>query len=121
MLPGNKRILLVDDDRINGQMVCGVLRSVGGYEVLLERQPEQALAKARKFHPDLVVLDVEESRTNSAEVACQLKSDTKLGPIPILFLSSLGGVFARAWSQRRRRLSNIQPEDILRRVAAALV
>ena len=120
MKPCHKRILLVDDDRTSGRMVCGVLRSVGGYEVLLEPQPDRAVAQAREFHPDLVVLDVEESRTDSATVACQLKSDTGLSRIPILFLSSLGGVFARAWTQRRRRFSQIKPEDILRRVAAAL-
>jgi two-component system sensor histidine kinase/response regulator len=52
-----KRILAVDDDRINLRIIGGILRSEG-YEIAEAASGEQALEVYESFSPNLVLLDV---------------------------------------------------------------
>ena len=52
-----KRILAVDDDRINLRIIGGILRSEG-YEIAEAASGEQALEVYESFNPNLVLLDV---------------------------------------------------------------
>jgi len=52
-----RRILAVDDDRINLRIISGILRHEG-YEIAEAASGEQALEVYATFHPNLVLLDV---------------------------------------------------------------
>ncbi|HEY5227167.1 MAG TPA: hybrid sensor histidine kinase/response regulator [Opitutaceae bacterium] len=52
-----RRILAVDDDRINLRIIGGILRPEG-YEIAEASSGEQALELYGSFHPNLVLLDV---------------------------------------------------------------
>src|SRR5689334_5914250 len=61
--PGNdacmsqKKILVVDDDRIIVRLTANVL-TTAGYEVITAEDGGAAVAKARTVHPHLIVLDM---------------------------------------------------------------
>jgi len=52
-----RRILAVDDDRINLRIIGGILRHEG-YEISEAASGEQALESYATFQPNLVLLDV---------------------------------------------------------------
>ncbi|HKS36899.1 MAG TPA: response regulator [Verrucomicrobiae bacterium] len=64
------------------------------YEVRVENWPEDALAAAREFQPDLVLLDVVMPRMVGGDVAARLQADAGLKSTPIVFLSAAVG---REW------------------------
>lgn len=83
------RILVVDDDVHLSQLVAIVLNKTGAYASLVENRSHQALATARKFRPDLVLLDVDMPGLDGGDVARQLRADPTLRDVPVIFFTSL--------------------------------
>jgi len=84
-----KRILVVDDEPSVTRNLKLNLESGGGYEVLGENQAANALAAARSFHPDLILLEVMMRVMDGGEVAARLQSDTLLRDTPVIFLTAI--------------------------------
>ncbi len=84
-----RRILVVDDEPSVTRNLKLTLESGGGYEVLGENQPTNALSTARAFRPDLILLDVMMPDVDGGEVAARLRHDPLLRDIPIIFLTGL--------------------------------
>jgi CheY-like chemotaxis protein len=84
-----KRILVIDDEPNLSTLVQLYLAQLGGYEVLTENLPSQARNSARRFNPDMIVLDVNMPGKDGGEVAREFRADPALSHIPILFLTSL--------------------------------
>ena len=82
-----KRILIVDDDRIFHLIGTSFLKRKSFLFDTAQSGPE-ALEKARTFQPDLVLLDYEMKDMNGCEVCQKLKSDQVTQHIPIIILSS---------------------------------
>jgi len=53
-----KRILVVDDEPAASLFIKGSLEATELYEVRTENQGRKAIEEARKFQPDLILLDV---------------------------------------------------------------
>ena len=88
--PMNKpRILIVDDDAGISGLVRFLLNKTGRFEVLVENRSAQALAVAREFRPDLLLLDVDMPGKDGGDVAMEMQSDDELHAVPIVFLTSL--------------------------------
>ena len=83
------RILIVDDDVHLSQLVALMLDKTGAYACLVENRSHQALATARKFRPDLVLLDVDMPGVDGGDVARQLRADSTLRDVPVIFFTSL--------------------------------
>ncbi len=83
-----KRILLVDDEKSLTTLLKLNLEETGQYEVRVENFPEDALAAAREFQPDLVLLDIIMPRLPGGNVAVQITSDPQLKDTPIVFLTA---------------------------------
>jgi two-component system sensor histidine kinase/response regulator len=83
-----KRILLVDDDIDDLILVEHELES-RGYEVLTTTDPEEALRRARREMPDLIILDEVMPKLFGSEVSAKLRDDPRTKDIPILFLTAL--------------------------------
>jgi DNA-binding response OmpR family regulator len=81
------KILLVDDDY---KLVQGLRVSLlsDGYEVLTAPNGQEGLKTARRYHPDLIVLDINMPFMDGLELCRRLRQDDSFQDIPILFLTS---------------------------------
>jgi DNA-binding response OmpR family regulator len=89
MFMQNARILVVDDDPKLSSLVRVYLERMGGLEVCEENRSSAALTTAREFRPHLAILDVNMPGKDGGDVAAELRTDSELGKIPVIFLSSL--------------------------------
>jgi len=87
-MTAKKRILLVDDDRSFTNLLKLNLEESGQYEVRVENWAEDALAAAREFQPDLVLLDIIMPRLPGGNVAAAIESSPELKGTPIVFLTA---------------------------------
>jgi len=84
-----KKILVVDDEAGITRMLKRNLESTGKYEVRTENSGNVAVAAARDFHPDFILLDVMMPGVDGGEVAARLKEDKALQNIPVVFLTAI--------------------------------
>jgi len=85
----SKRILAVDDEPNTTRNLKLKLESSGDYEVLGENEAINALAAARSFQPDLILLDVMMPDMDGSDVAAWLKADPMLRDTPVIFLTGI--------------------------------
>ena len=83
------RILVVDDEPNLSGLVRLFLEKTQRFEVRVENRSSIALAVAREFRPDMVVLDVDMPGKDGGEVAREIQAEPSLRDVPILFLTSL--------------------------------
>jgi DNA-binding response OmpR family regulator len=84
-----QKILVVDDDPKLSRLVKTILEKTNLYEVQEENRSSAALATARSFAPDMILLDVDMPGKDGGDVARELQSDTALARKPLLFFTSL--------------------------------
>lgn len=84
-----KRILLVDDDPGITRSIKLNLETTGCYEVQTENVAVNAFTTARRFKPDLIVLDVMMPGEDGGEIAAQMKASSSLKEVPIVFLTAI--------------------------------
>lgn len=83
------KILVVDDDVKLARLVKTILERTGLYDVEEETRPNAAMAKARRFQPDMILLDVNMPGKDGGEVAQELRADPALCHKPVLFVTCL--------------------------------
>jgi DNA-binding response OmpR family regulator len=88
------QILVVDD---NYELVRGLRGTLldEGYEVYTAVNGLEGLKAARRYHPDLIVLDIAMPIIDGLEVCRQLRQDETMSKIGILFLTSHSSVEER--------------------------
>ena len=84
---GRKRILVVDDNASDTQLLKRYLEGTKDYLVREENDDELALATAEEFQPHLILLDVLMPRVGGAALAARFKAHPKLKAVPIVFLT----------------------------------
>ncbi|MBU0694384.1 MAG: response regulator [Candidatus Omnitrophica bacterium] len=82
-----KRILLVDDEIELVEMVKMRLEA-GGYEVITAYDGQEALNKAKRVKPDLIILDIMLPKMDGYKVCGLLKADIRYSKIPIIMFSA---------------------------------
>ena len=85
----NERILVVDDEEDVLELVRYNLDR-NGYQTEIASSGEEALSKARKSLPDLIILDLMLPGIDGLEVCKKLKSDGKTEQIPVIMLTAKG-------------------------------
>lgn len=83
-----KRILIVDDEADFAALVKLNLETTGAYEVRVETNAAGAVASAREFRPDLMILDVFMPGDNGCALAGQINSALAAKVIPAIFVSA---------------------------------
>jgi len=83
-----KKILIVDDEESLAKVYKSQIENTGKYEVCKETRGSKAFNVAKKFKPDLVLLDIMMPDIDGGEVARQLKEDADTRDIPIVFVSA---------------------------------
>ena len=84
-----KKVLIIDDEVAFTNIVKLTLEGKEIYEVCVENDPRMAIATARKFWPDIIVLDVVMPELDGGEVHTQFMTDPILKRIPIIFLTAI--------------------------------
>ena len=83
-----RRILVVDDDRDVLSIVCIVLKSVGGFEAEACGMAHEAVEAARRFEPDLILLDVMMPEMDGPTVLKALRAEPRTESIPVVFMTA---------------------------------
>ncbi len=81
-------ILIVDDEPVGRETLEGVLIAQG-YKLVFASNGKQALEKAAKFSPDLILLDVMMPGMDGLEVCQKLRKDPLLSEVPIIMVTAL--------------------------------
>jgi len=83
----NKRILVIEDDRIL-RKACETSLAKRGFELLTASNGEEGISVAEELLPDLILLDMRMPKLTGAETLAALKQNEKTRPIPVVILSN---------------------------------
>jgi two-component system cell cycle response regulator DivK len=83
----SKRILVVEDQEDNRQIIRDMLAATG-YEIVEAESGEEALAAVAKQRPDLILMDILLPGIDGYEVTRRIKADPALRSIPIIAVTS---------------------------------
>jgi two-component system, OmpR family, response regulator len=83
-----KRILIVDDEESFTRLLKLNLEAGGAYRVRTESHALRAVAAAKEFKPDLVLLDVMMPEMDGGDIASTLRQDPEMSRIPVVFLTA---------------------------------
>lgn len=93
-----KKVLIVEDNELNMKLFTDLL-DAHGYEVRQSREGLKAIAIARKFKPDLILMDIQLPEVSGLEVTKWIKNDDALAGIPIVAVTA----FAMKGDEKRIR------------------
>jgi two-component system cell cycle response regulator DivK len=82
-----QKILVVEDNELNLKLFCDLLRA-HAYLAEPVRDGREAIATARAFAPDLIVMDIQMPHITGLELIEQIKADDELRPIPIMAVTA---------------------------------
>lgn len=83
------RILIVDDEKTNLDVLVGILSEK--YKTVVAKNGEQALARSvSEPPPDLILLDVQMPEMDGFEVCRRLKENITTQNIPVIFVTAMG-------------------------------
>lgn len=82
-----KKILLADDEQVLVEMVKMRLEA-NDYDVITAADGQEALDKARKEKPDLLILDLMLPKMDGFKVCALLKADARFAKIPVLMFTA---------------------------------
>ena len=85
-----KRILVVEDNDLNRKLFCDVLQA-GGFSVEPCADGETAIARAKAFIPNLVIMDIQLQDVSGLDLSAGLKGDEPLCDIPVLAVTAYAG------------------------------
>ena len=93
-LAGVKVMLIDDSNTIRRSAEIFLQRA--GCEVILATDGFDALAKVADHHPEVIFVDVMMPRIDGYQTCALLKNSVRFRDIPVILLSSKGGLFDRA-------------------------
>jgi DNA-binding response OmpR family regulator len=86
-MTGPFQILIADDEPDVVQMVCQNL-TAAGFQVAKASDGQEALEKARRTYPAVIVLDLMMPKMSGTEVLRALKADPRTSPIAVIMLTA---------------------------------
>ncbi len=81
-------VLIVDDDPGSRASIDAILEGQG-YRLEMAENGKEALEKAGKLRPDLILLDVMMPGMDGFEVCRQMRATSRLAEVPIVFLTAM--------------------------------
>ncbi len=96
----NETLLVVDDSPTDLKLVLGALQGKG-YRVITAQDGEEALEKAMKERPRLILLDVILPKKNGFQVCRQLKTAPETKDIKVILVTSKTQDSDRFWGLKQ--------------------
>jgi len=85
-----KRVLVVEDNELNLKLFCDLLRA-HGFAAEPVRDGREAVARAREFRPDLIIMDIQMPHVTGYELILELMADEELRAIPVMAVTAYAG------------------------------
>src|SRR5512141_551001 len=82
-----KTVLIVEDNELNMKLFHDLLEA-HGYQTVGTRNGIEALDLARKYRPDLILMDIQLPEVSGLEVTKWLKDDPELKAIPVVAVTA---------------------------------
>jgi DNA-binding response OmpR family regulator len=82
-----KKLLIVEDDTVQIQVLAAKLRT-SGFDVVVARDGVQSISLIRQQRPDLILLDIGLPAGDGYVVLQRMKALTLAVPLPVIALSS---------------------------------
>jgi twitching motility two-component system response regulator PilH len=116
-----KTILVVDDSPTERHVLSELLTQ-NGYRVITAVNGEEGVEKARKFLPNLILMDVVMPGLNGYQATRTLTRDETTKHIPVIVCTSKGQETDKIWGLRQGALDYlvkpVNAEDLLLKIAA---
>ena len=81
-------ILIIDDNPTNLRVAVDYLED-HGFEIMVARNGQMGIKRARYAQPDLILLDVRMPNIDGFETCRRLKANTTTNNIPVIFMTAL--------------------------------
>lgn len=91
-VPAPSKILVVDDNPQNLELLSAYIEDVPNITVIPAANGMEALAKVTEEQPDLILLDIMMPKMSGFEVCRQLKADPKTRDIQVIMVTALNEV-----------------------------
>ena len=85
--PTRKKVLIVEDNDLNMKLFNDLLVA-HGYGTLQTKDGTEALALARQYRPDLILMDIQLPEVSGLQVTQWIKSDDILRSIPVIAVTA---------------------------------
>nr|WP_255630890.1 response regulator [Novosphingobium sp. FKTRR1] len=82
--------MVVEDNDLNRKLFCDLL-AANGHTVEPLADGREAIARARSFAPDLVIMDIQMPNVSGLDLIEALKGDEALRLIPVLAVTAYAG------------------------------
>lgn len=117
-------ILIIDDDEIMRRLY-GSLLGTAGYEVLYSPDSVQGRELARRFKPDLILMDMNMPIEDGIKASGKLKAESVTAHIPIVLLTNADlSIEAEKWMKEVSIIEYIQKgvsnEEFIKRIKKIL-
>ena len=89
-MSGKQKILIVDDEPINIDLLSGLLKP--HYALLVAKSGERAIKAAETGKPDLILLDIMMPDMDGYEVCLRLKAEAATRRIPVIFITAMSQI-----------------------------
>lgn len=86
-MDNRRKILVVDDELINIQVISAALKAE--YDIFTALSGHDAVSRLKEHKPDLILLDVMMPELSGFDVCSIIKSDASFADIPVIFLTAL--------------------------------
>ena len=94
MISGSKKILIVDDEKMNIIALAHFLKQQ--YEIIVAVDGASAIEAAEKHIPDIILLDIIMPDMDGFDVLVKLKNSATTMQIPVIFITGLSGAIDEA-------------------------
>jgi len=95
-----KTVLVVDDSATDTHLLSQLLKK-NGYTVTTASSGEEAVAKAKKERPDLILMDIVMPGMSGFEATRSISRDPETASIPVIICSTKGQETDKAWGLRQ--------------------
>lgn len=82
-----QKVLIVEDNALNMKLFNDLLVA-HGYDTLQSKDGVEALAMARRYHPDLILMDIQLPEVSGLQVTKWIKEDKSICMIPVIAVTA---------------------------------
>jgi CheY-like chemotaxis protein len=120
-IPMSKCILIVDDDRVNLEIIKRTLQSKK-YEALTAENGLEALEVLKLKKPDLILLDIQMPKVDGYAFIMKKLTDPVLQNIPVIIITAMEKTepLFKRYGIKAYLLKPVNPKDLLNKIESFL-